>query len=211
MREDKSAPASADPFDIPLAEIPKGKTYQWITQSVMGNVFFDQTPDFVRAGWKRVPLARHKKRFTKSGDKKYIEIDGLVLMEKSTKQVQRSRKKDRDAAAALAAMASFKDSEKYSATVGGNGPVSIDYAWARSVNGKGFDAQFERFKRRWICRIFGLTYGQLEAANDGTLVWNTTEKIGKVLGTVELIRRVRALRKSGELPRRMFLWKVPNH
>lgn len=75
---------AVDYYEIPNAEIPVGKEYQWIAVSVMGigasraNAFQHKA-----SGWRPVPFKRHAKRFVgRSESTRHVVIGGLQLFER---------------------------------------------------------------------------------------------------------------------------------
>jgi hypothetical protein len=193
-----------DPFFIPESSIPKKMVYQWITVAVMGDEKFDQTKYFLKRGWKKVPLARHKKLFPHSVSKKFIEYSGLVLMEQTAKKVNAAKKKDLEKALSMVnamktglglapAQPGVSIPIPYPSDAILRPDTEIDYSWERRGN-----KRYIRWWRRIVCIVLGITERQMARANDGTLV----DREGKPIGTKEVAQRVRFFKKQGDLPRR---------
>lgn len=81
------APATPRTFDYAPPPPPEGFTYQWKRMFVTA-----EEPDFrhilemVEAGWTPVPALRHPEKYPPNGSY-WVEIGGLVLMEKPTKDL----------------------------------------------------------------------------------------------------------------------------
>jgi hypothetical protein len=67
----------SQPADIFEIEPPKGKQYQWVAVSVLGQ---KQNINTQIKGWRPVPRARHRKRFPGKGG--HIILEGLQLFER---------------------------------------------------------------------------------------------------------------------------------
>jgi hypothetical protein len=87
-----------NPYELPFSA-PRGMVYQWKRMFVTGD-----TPDMgniamlQEAGWKPVPMRRHSEHFrsgTADSDENvysyWIEIGGLVLMEKAESEIGKPR------------------------------------------------------------------------------------------------------------------------
>lgn len=191
----KATPITTDRFEIPLKEIPRGISYQWVRHELYGDDKWSEVQPYLKSGWKKVPYSRHKilfeKKLSKDGG---IQFQGLALLELSTKKLDEIRKRDYDKAVRV--LADSKDG----CGSGTIGILKIVYPGLEYVKG------YKRWKRdvSWkvLGILFGLTEGQLIAANDGTLPWNNGPNAGRPIGTRELIRRVALMRKSHEIPSR---------
>lgn len=78
-----------DPFDV-IGKIPKGRVYQWATESVLGDKEVAESTLLVlkEAGWKPVPSSRHP-RMKRVGRR--IVVLGQVLVENSAKRATAAR------------------------------------------------------------------------------------------------------------------------
>lgn len=84
-----SRASEGDPFLV-IGPVPKGKTYQWGTVSVLGSTELGKTlKEFKAEGWKPVLARRHPRmRRNKSG---HIVVGGQILLERSQKLTQAAR------------------------------------------------------------------------------------------------------------------------
>ncbi len=65
--------------------IPDGQDYLWVTGSIYGQPQPQRLARFQRQGWQPVPASRHDGLFMPKGHQGYIEVDGLILHERSLK------------------------------------------------------------------------------------------------------------------------------
>lgn len=178
------ATPAPDRFDIPKERIPEGMSYQWVTVSVLGREQPTAIDHFKNGGWLQVPLHRHADLFPDSPDRRYVECDGLALMEMATEEVERRRAEMTTLALSIARDAKTRPIGRH----GGDGPIKIGRLPSRTT-------RLGRLHRRALSLWFGLTEREMETAVDGTLIWNTGEKRGHVLGMREVSRRNRIMRK----------------
>lgn len=75
---------SDDPLEIPEYLKEDGWSYQWVAMSCYGQPFGQELNTMIRKGWDYVkPTSQVGKAFTYPGyDKDFIEVGGLVLMER---------------------------------------------------------------------------------------------------------------------------------
>lgn len=89
MREDASfvyrPDDDGDRLYIHPSHIPDGQDYQWITSTIYGQPQTQRLARFQRQGWTPVPASRHDGMFMPRGYQGYIEVDGLMLHERSKK------------------------------------------------------------------------------------------------------------------------------
>ena len=78
--------------------IPDGMDYQWITDSIFGQLQPQRRARFERKAWTPVPAERHDGMFMPRGYKGEINVDGLVLMERPMEYTDMARNKDKRAA-----------------------------------------------------------------------------------------------------------------
>lgn len=85
-----------DIFHVPPDEIPAGWDYQWNTVSVAGNaeVARDHQVIMHANGFRPVPADRHPGRWTASGEKGAIIVNGLRLEERPTTLGNEARSED---------------------------------------------------------------------------------------------------------------------
>ena len=91
--------------DIPGAMVPKGKSYQWVRESVMGVACANNVAKMRADGWRAVPAKRHPD--IHSDDKKRIVISGALLMERSRKLTDAAARRDTELS--LSRVQSIKD------------------------------------------------------------------------------------------------------
>lgn len=65
--------------------IPDGMDYLWVTGAIYGQPQPQRLARFQRQGWVPVPASRHDGMFMPKGHPGYIEVDGLILHERSKK------------------------------------------------------------------------------------------------------------------------------
>jgi hypothetical protein len=66
---------------------PNGFTYQWKRVFIKDDTpDFDNLVDMIKHGWKPVPASRHRDVYPEDGSY-WVEIGGLVLMEKRTAEL----------------------------------------------------------------------------------------------------------------------------
>lgn len=75
----------SDRLKVPKEIIPDGMEYLWVTASIYGQAQPQRMARFQKQGWVPVPASRHDGLFMPRGHNGYIEIDGLVLHERSKK------------------------------------------------------------------------------------------------------------------------------
>lgn len=89
MREDEAfvykPDDDGDRLYIHPSKIPDGQDYQWITCSIYGQPQTQRLARFQRQGWVPVPSSRHDGMFMPKGHEGPIEVDGLMLHERSKK------------------------------------------------------------------------------------------------------------------------------
>lgn len=91
MREDADAAFVYSPDDendrlkVPKESIPDGMDYLWVTGSIYGQPQPQRLARFQKQGWRPVPASRHDGLFMPKGHQGYIEVDGLILHERSKK------------------------------------------------------------------------------------------------------------------------------
>jgi hypothetical protein len=79
-----------NPFELPFKP-PDGMTYNWKRVFITGDEpDFQNIIDMLAYGWKPVPMKRHAKHYPKT-QSYWIEVGGLVLMEKPTKDITPQR------------------------------------------------------------------------------------------------------------------------
>jgi hypothetical protein len=83
-----------DRLKVPSEVIPEGWSYQWVTDSVLGQPMPQRRARFERRGWRPVPAERHDGMFMPLGFKGEINVDGVVLMERPEEYTRQARKKD---------------------------------------------------------------------------------------------------------------------
>lgn len=72
-----------NPFNIPSDLIPRGMRYEWKRAFIDRQQHdMNHLADLMQNGWRPVPFARHKDFFPDRGWHNWIEVGGLVLMEK---------------------------------------------------------------------------------------------------------------------------------
>lgn len=74
-----------DRLSVPKELIPDGMDYLWVTGSIYGQPQPQRLARFQKQGWRPVPASRHDGMFMPSGYEGYIEVDGLILHERSKK------------------------------------------------------------------------------------------------------------------------------
>lgn len=74
-----------DRLKIPAHLIPPGQDYLWVTASIYGQPQPQRLARFQRQGWQPVPAHRHDGMFMPKGYTGVIEVDGLMLHERSKK------------------------------------------------------------------------------------------------------------------------------
>lgn len=74
-----------DRLKVPVHLIPDGMDYLWVTASIYGQPQPQRLSRFQRQGWRPVPATRHDGMFMPKGHQGYIEVDGLILHERSKK------------------------------------------------------------------------------------------------------------------------------
>lgn len=84
-----------DRLKVPAHMIPDGMSYQWITDSIFGQLQPQRRARFERKGWVPVPAKRHDGLFMPKGYDGEINIDGLVLMERPKEYTQMARDHDK--------------------------------------------------------------------------------------------------------------------
>lgn len=93
-----AAQATANPFDIPLEEIPEGSSYEWKRFSVTGQSA-DHDPFYLaamrRQGWEPVDPHRHPNWVPPGYDKPSIIRDGQILMERPIELTNEARQEQR--------------------------------------------------------------------------------------------------------------------
>lgn len=78
-----------NPFDIPTEIVPKGMKYEWKRVFIDGEQHdMSHLADMVARGWSPVPVSRHREVFG-SDFHNWVEVGGLVLMEKSLAAIKR--------------------------------------------------------------------------------------------------------------------------
>lgn len=80
---------------IAKEHIPDGMEYLWVTASVYGQPQPQRLARFQRQGWAPVPASRHDGMFMPKGWQGYIEVDGLILHERSKKICDMARAHER--------------------------------------------------------------------------------------------------------------------
>jgi len=80
---------------IAKEHIPDGMEYLWVTASVFGQPQPQRLARFQRQGWAPVPASRHDGMFMPKGYQGQIEVDGLVLHERSKKICDMARAHER--------------------------------------------------------------------------------------------------------------------
>lgn len=85
---------SSDKFAIPPEDIPDGWTYEWKTDTVLGQENPAYQVQIARAGWEAVPLARHPSYMPRGHKGSMITRDGMVLMERPTEIVERAKARE---------------------------------------------------------------------------------------------------------------------
>lgn len=70
------------PFKNGDAFIPDGMSYQWVTDSILGQQQSQRRSQFERKGWMPVPAERHDGVWTPKGYQGEINMEGSVLMER---------------------------------------------------------------------------------------------------------------------------------
>jgi hypothetical protein len=92
-----AAPAVFEHKEVALGytvdlKVPEGMTYQWKRVFITAEEpDMDNILQMVAAGWKPVPAARHRESFPEHVGAYWIEIGGVVLMEKPTVDIPRPR------------------------------------------------------------------------------------------------------------------------
>lgn len=74
-----------DRLKIAKELIPDGQDYLWVTGSIYGQPQPQRLARFQRQGWCPVHASRHDGMFMPKGWDGYIEVDGLILHERSKK------------------------------------------------------------------------------------------------------------------------------
>jgi hypothetical protein len=99
MREDQEFAYQPEDEDdrlkVPKDVIPDGMEYLWVTGSIYGQPQTQRLARFQRQGWVPVPASRHDGMFMPRGHKGYIEVDGLILHERSKKISDMARAHER--------------------------------------------------------------------------------------------------------------------
>jgi hypothetical protein len=89
LRDDKAfiykPDEEIDRLRVPKEMIPDGMEYLWVTSSIYGQPQPQRLARFQKQGWVPVPASRHDGLFMPKGWQGAIEIDGLVLHERSKK------------------------------------------------------------------------------------------------------------------------------
>lgn len=82
------------PLYIPPGIIPKGVTYRWLAEAVLQQP--QNLGQRLRVGWRPVPASRHPEfsvpsiaGFNDHVDQSLIRVDGLLLCERPTRDVER--------------------------------------------------------------------------------------------------------------------------
>jgi hypothetical protein len=79
-------------FDFAPPPPPEGMTYQWKRVFIASDEpDFRNIANMIDAGWKPVPASRHREKYPDNGSY-WVEIGGMVLMEKSAKGIPPPRK-----------------------------------------------------------------------------------------------------------------------
>jgi hypothetical protein len=86
--------SESDMLYIPPEIVPDGMRYNWKTLSVLGQQQTRRYGRFQMTGWTPVPASRHPGMFTPKGYEGEIEYDGLILMEKSEEECQRTEARE---------------------------------------------------------------------------------------------------------------------
>lgn len=94
-----------DRYSIDPSRIPRGMTYQWVAQSVLGDkdVTRGQYIDQMQQHWKPVPANRHPEVFGFDAGEEAGVIRGLVLCERPDYLTQEAETENRQAAKAQVA------------------------------------------------------------------------------------------------------------
>lgn len=71
-----------NPFHIPKDIIPDGMSYEWKRYRYGGIIDASYQTRMMQRMWSPVPSSRHPHMVWAESDSKYIEIDGLLLMER---------------------------------------------------------------------------------------------------------------------------------
>jgi len=77
------------------ASVPEGMSYQWVTDSIFGQLQPQRRSRFERKGWMSVPAERHDGVWTPRGYKGEINVDGLVLMERPAEYTKMAHDHDK--------------------------------------------------------------------------------------------------------------------
>src|SRR5258705_558567 len=83
------------PINSGEAKVPDGMSYQWVTDSIFGQLQPQRRSRFERKGWMPVPAERHDGVWTPRGAKGEINVDGLVLMERPAEYTKMAHDHDR--------------------------------------------------------------------------------------------------------------------
>lgn len=80
----KGLPANfKDPYYVPSEAIPDGMTYNWKRAFISACApDIEHYSEMVTNGWRPVPRLRHPDLFSCAGGGYWIEVGGLILMEK---------------------------------------------------------------------------------------------------------------------------------
>lgn len=202
-----------DPFDIPAKIIPRGKVYQWVAVSLMGQPRPYELERAIRNGWRRVPLRRHAKLFPSSTNREFVEIEGLALLEIAEEKARERRLEETIAAAKMAdlikcfdpnaVLMDTRDRQKIPII---SGPLVswplVDYPYSpwRERNASGRLARaWIRLCRRVVCLWWGLDEGEYAASLDGTIRYNNSwpYEHSPTIGPKEFARRKRIMRERG--------------
>lgn len=99
MREDENyvyrPDDENDRLRVPAELIPDGMEYLWVTSTIYGQPQPQRLARFQRQGWVPVPASRHDGLFMPKGWTGSIEVDGLMLHERSKKISDMARAAER--------------------------------------------------------------------------------------------------------------------
>lgn len=87
-------PEENDRFHIDPSKIPDGTTYEWKRASVFGKEDSTYFATMERGGWSAVEASRHPE-YARNNNNGYIELDGMVLMERPDVITRHVRQRER--------------------------------------------------------------------------------------------------------------------
>ena len=94
VRPLKRTPTAVDKFHVPPSSIPDGMSYEWKRYTYGGKVDQDHMRNMMEQHWTPVPAERHPSMSWLESTSKFIEKEGMILMERPaylTEEAHRER------------------------------------------------------------------------------------------------------------------------